>query len=369
MPELALYKGQIFPVNRIHTSWPAILIEGQEALMQPKMGDIYKMWTMHRNNASKYPQLAQIMDHSGDGLCEVNTPAEIDALIATITSFLQDINYPMQGKKVAWVLNNRVYTSGTEYYDIPMEAWEASPYGNMHKYNHDIKPANSALGVNGCTDCHAFDSPFFFAQTLETPFNEAGQMVTSPQYQNLQISGFSAYLGATRESIVKPLLNFTMVAFLLLVLIVIMLSSPAVRHVISSRQHQWISWLTFFLLLGAGLFIYLLPGLGRYMFPSRFFIDANHFLITAVVLITGIWFYLEYRLKTSQPKILNLLAVFILLAVVSGIFMVVKLDWLNAVIGVVYTIYDLSMIGIIVSCVPFLFITNKSGTNATIAQP
>ncbi|MBN1339418.1 MAG: hypothetical protein JXA03_08845 [Bacteroidales bacterium] len=359
-PELALYKGKIYPVDRVHTSWPAILTEGQEALMQPKMGDIYKMWIRHRADGANYPQLAQIMDHSGDGLYEVNSPEEIDALIAAISSFLKDIKYPMQGKKIAWVLNNRVYTSGTDFYEIPMEDYEASPFGNVHKYSHDIKPAKSALGVNGCTDCHAYNATFFFAQTLKTPFDESGKIVTGPQYKSLNVSGFSAYLGATRESIFKPLLNFTMVAFLLLVVVIIFLSSPAVRHVISSKQHQWIAWLTFFIILGAGLFIYLFPGLGRYMFPSRFFIDANHFLITAVVLITGIWFYLEYRLKSSRPKRLNLLAVFIIIAAISGFLMIVKLDWLNPVAGVVYTLFDLTMIGIIVSCVPFLFKTNEA---------
>jgi hypothetical protein len=42
-PVLVRYKGKIYPVNRIHSAWPAIQSDGQDGLMQPKMGDIYKI--------------------------------------------------------------------------------------------------------------------------------------------------------------------------------------------------------------------------------------------------------------------------------------------------------------------------------------
>jgi len=39
-PVLARYKGKIYPVNRVHSAWPAIEVDGETALMQPKMGDV-----------------------------------------------------------------------------------------------------------------------------------------------------------------------------------------------------------------------------------------------------------------------------------------------------------------------------------------
>jgi len=186
-PELVKYKDMIYPVNRVHSSWPGILTEGEAGLMQPKMSDVYKMWDTHRKDSAKYPELSKITDDSGDGVYEVNRPEEIEAVISSVTRILSDIKYPMEGKKVVWVMNDRVYKSGHNYDEIPMDDWEASAYGNMHKYSHDIKPAKSALGANGCTDCHSLSSSFFFAQTLVYPFDEFGKSITQSQFK---LTGF-----------------------------------------------------------------------------------------------------------------------------------------------------------------------------------
>lgn len=114
-PALVRYKGKIYPANRVHSAWLAIEIEGQPGLMQPRASDVLKMWTAHREDSSKYPTLAQIADDNGDGVIEVNRPEEIDALIAAVSQMLADTNYPMAGKRVVWVMDDRVYASGTEF--------------------------------------------------------------------------------------------------------------------------------------------------------------------------------------------------------------------------------------------------------------
>jgi hypothetical protein len=146
-PALALYKGKIYPVNRIHSAWPGIETEGVDALMQPRMSDIYKMWADHQANPANYPSLAKIADDNRDGIPEINRPEEIDALIESVTQMLQKMNYPMDSKHVVWVMNERVYRNGTEYRVMAKEDWEASPFANVHKYNHDIYPAKAALGA------------------------------------------------------------------------------------------------------------------------------------------------------------------------------------------------------------------------------
>lgn len=188
-PTLARYKGKIYPVNRIHSAWPGIEIEGTPGLMQPKMGDIYKMWSTHFNDPQKYPELAKIKDDNNDGVIEVNRPEEIDALIAAVTALLNDIKYPMAGKKVVWAMNDRVYRSGAEFYTIPKEDWEASPYANVHKYSHDVYPARAALGANGCSDCHSGASNFFFAQVVKYPFDANATPVTEAQHKLLGYDG------------------------------------------------------------------------------------------------------------------------------------------------------------------------------------
>ncbi|MBN2055514.1 hypothetical protein JW905_11360 [bacterium] len=140
-PVLVRYDGKIYPVNRIHNTWPAIETEGKEGLQQPKMGAVYKMWTAHRQDPSAYPSLSRIADDNGDGVIEVNRPDEIDAVIEAIAEMLQKTGYPMQDKRVVWVMNDPVYRSGNNYRTIPMNTWEASPYANVHKYSHDGLPA------------------------------------------------------------------------------------------------------------------------------------------------------------------------------------------------------------------------------------
>ena len=184
-PALARYKGKIYPVNRVHSAWPAIEVEGRPGLMQALMSDIYGMWSAHFKDPTKYPELAEITDDNGDGVIEVNRPEEIDGLIAAVTHMLTATGYPMEGKRVVWAMNDRVYPSGAEFRTIPKEEWEASPYANVHKYNHDVYPAKAALGSKGCKDCHTRKSDLFFASAVRYPFDKDAKPITVPQSQLL----------------------------------------------------------------------------------------------------------------------------------------------------------------------------------------
>jgi len=180
-PVLARYKGVIYPVNRVHSAWPAIETEGLTGLMEPRPQDVQAMWVAHQKDSSVYPALSRITDDNRDLVPEVNGPEEIDALIASVTEMLTSTAYPMEGKRVLWVMDDRAYSSGTEYRVIPKEPWEASPYANTHKYSHEVYPARAALGARGCTDCHAADSPFLWAPVVQYPFDGDARPVTVPQ--------------------------------------------------------------------------------------------------------------------------------------------------------------------------------------------
>jgi hypothetical protein len=181
-PVLASYKGVIYPVNRVHSAWPAIETVGVPGLMEPAPQDVQAMWVAHQKDPSVYPALSAITDDNGDMVPEVNRPEEIDALIASVTEMLVSTAYPMAGKRVLWVMDDRAYSSGTEYRAIPKEPWEASPYANTHKYSHEVYPARAALGARGCGDCHATDSPFLYAPVVQYPFDLEAKPVTVPQF-------------------------------------------------------------------------------------------------------------------------------------------------------------------------------------------
>jgi hypothetical protein len=237
---------------------------------------------------------------------------------------------------------------------LDKEIYEASPYASVHKFSHDISPARAALGTNGCTDCHSFNSSFFFTQTLKYPFDENGKPVTEPQYKRLDISAFIAYTGAFRESIVKPVFYFGIAALIILLLVNILILNLVQQKIISSKQQNWFSWLVSFGVLAVGIFGYFAGDLGSYMFPTRTFLDANHFLFSLLVLLIGIWFYLKYQYMPDRKFSLGLFSSLILITILSGIFMLIKLEFIETISHLAYTVFDLSLIGILIICTLYL---------------
>jgi len=352
-PTLVRYNGKIYPANRVHTAWPAIEVEGRSALMQPKMGDIYKMWTTHHADPATYPKLAKVTDDNGDGVIEVNRPEEIDALIASVTEMLAATGYPTRGKRVLWVMDDRAYRSGTAFRRLPKHPWEASPYGNVHAYNHDVFPARAALGADGCTDCHHPDSPFFFAGVLKHRFDGSARPVTEPQYRLLDISGPWAKIGAWREAYLKPVLYALLAAMLCVA------AGLAVRRAAESllppprpRFLPRAVALAVAVALGAtaGLSASQ-PGLAGYMLPTRFSLDANHFLIAVAIVLGGLFtLVLELgRRRADGTRRTGLaplpLALLVALGAAggSGILMLLRLRVLPAVTRASYTAFDLAI--------------------------
>jgi len=68
----------------------------------------------------------------------------------------------------------------------------AEPYS--WAFAHDVRPATQSLGIRSCGDCHAIDSPFYFAQIgIDTPV--ASQNGTAKRMVDFQdISSFYARL-------------------------------------------------------------------------------------------------------------------------------------------------------------------------------
>lgn len=361
-PFLARYKGKIYPVNRIHSAWPGIKIEGQAAIMQPRMSDIYRMWTTRQKDTSKFPELAKITDDTGDGVIEVNRPEEIDALIASVTQLLNESNYPMDGKRVVWVYNDRVYTSGTQYYTIPKHEWEASPFANVHKYSHDVYPAKSALGINGCTDCHHPKADFFFASALMYPFDADGKPVLEPQCCLIGISTFWATVGAWREAYLKPVLYGLLVALLCAVVAAfgeLHLAWVFADHPIRGRLRV-IPWGAAIAIGLGALALTQQPDLLGYMLPTRFTLDANHSFVAGFVFVAGIIALLcelGLRRPASSPRrphatrTMCWLIATLVLAMLSGLLMLVKVPGLDALTRASYTVFDLALVLILLGTI------------------
>ena len=157
-----------------------------------------------------------------------------------------------------------------------------------------------------------------------------------------------ANTGAFRESIVKPLVYFGMAALLIFLLVFLLISNLVKNKLIGEKQQNQISWVVALIVLGAGAFGWFAGDLGNYMFPTRIFLDANHFLFSFAVLFAGVLFYLMYHYSHDKKLKINGLSVLILIIVISGILMLLKI---GVVTSLAYTIFDLSLVGLLAICI------------------
>ena len=236
-PMLFKYKGKIYPGNRVHSSWVGFEEEGKKGLNQLFMKDFFQVWMQHQTDPSKnYPELTQIKDDNNDGIIEVNRPEEVDALLISVKNFLLNIGFPLEGKRLVWVSDSKVYYSSKENREIPHEEYEATAYASVYKFSHDIAPAKAALGAKGCIDCHRSRSPFFEGKILKEIFSSKdGKPVWMPNYEILGLSNFWIKIGSFREELLKPLL-YVLTGLLIILAILIILLQLALRNNFISPQ-------------------------------------------------------------------------------------------------------------------------------------
>ena len=282
---------------------------------------------------------------------EVNRPEEIDALIHSVTQMLTDIKYPMQKKRVVWVMDDRVYRAGTEYRDVKKQDWEASPYANVHKYSHDILPAKAALGAGGCTDCHSPGSEFFYAPALVHLFDETGKPVVEPQYRRLGLNGNMVTLTACCQTYVKPGLYALMLFFPCA--LVALVGDSAVHWVFGKRRIplavHLIPLVVAAVAVGGIVFLLYQPDLMDYMLPAPMWLDSNHFFVAVGVMLVGLVALLweirqwisDHGQRRSVLGVVTALALALSLAaaVAAGILVFLKIPVLSDVTRASYTVF------------------------------
>lgn len=354
--QFAKYKGIIYPVNPVHSAWTGIYTEGKKGLDQPKMIDIYEMWTIHREDETKYPELSKIKDDNNDSIPEVNTADEINAIINSVTNHLQNKGYDLKGKQIVWVNNDRMYFNGNDYKILEKETWESSPYASVYKYNHDVNPARNALGINGCTDCHSLSSNIFYANIVKYPFDNEGNPVFEPQYKRLGMTGFMVWLSAVREQFVKTF-EYTAILFLLLTVLISLICTAIFKKNYFELKTNYLTIL--YLLAAIGLsFIYLKPDLNSYILPSRLWFDKNHFIFSMIPLFIGIYSIFDMRKENLMKSLMyTLQLIFVGLVIITGFFIMIKFAAIEKIVYLSYTIFDLVIIGTTVNLI--IYIINK----------
>ncbi len=148
---------------------------------------------------------------------------------------------PLTEEDILAVLNllstdnkDAAYVAGGKVYHLSENAeLEIAPSGIAKPYAwpmaHDVRPAEQALGVRRCEDCHAKDSAFFFGKTqVDTPVNMDGD----PEFMEMiDLQGIDrGYMRTFNASFIfRPFLKI--VAFAACGLIVLVLLAYAVRAI------------------------------------------------------------------------------------------------------------------------------------------
>ncbi len=347
-PTLFLYKGKIYPGNRVHSSWVGFEEDGKKGLNQLFMKEFFQIWMQHKADPSKnYPELSQIKDDNNDGIIEVNRPEEIDALLNAVKNYLNNTGFPMDRKRLVWVSDSKAYHSSKVSRELPREEYEATAYASVYKFSHDIAPAKAALGSGGCTDCHRSGSLFFEGKVLKEIFLQDGKPAWMPNYEILGISEPWVKLGAFREGILKPFV-YVLTGVLIIVTILSILQQLAIRNnVLSPHKARMLTWIAI-----AGFIAFLVkasfsPGLLEYMTLSRFSLDANHFWIAAIIFLITIAVMFSEKLDKESPAskivIRKLGWIFIFVGGFTGILILLKIGGLSIITRLAYTGFEISL--------------------------
>lgn len=170
------------------------------------------------------------------------------------------------------------------------------------------------------------------------------------QYRILGISRLQAIFGAYRETYLKSILYFL---FIIFGCSLIGWTFKLMQQKKGDQLPRWLRWQLSPLFISIGALIAALAILAQtelasYSLPSRFWLDANHFLIAGITL--GISFVM---LALSGKK-KNWLLIMLAISLVSAGFMMIKLPWISLLNRISYTIFDLSLVILTIGMIFFV---------------
>jgi hypothetical protein len=175
-----------------------------------------------------------------------------------------------------------------------------------------------------------------------------------PQYKKLGMSGFMMGMSAFREQIVK---SFAYPAILFLLLTILISIACYVNRKENffpvNSNHLYI---VYGLLATGVALVFLKPDVNSYVLPDRLTLDANHFIITVIALIAGAFTWIRMKKEnTSGTLLARLQALFLIMAVISGILMMIKFELIYQIVRVAYTIFDISVVlSVLISIIYFI---------------
>ena len=120
-------------------------------------------------------------DDDGDGVPELNSLEEIKAFLLAIRDSTDRFGDP--------ITRNPALAKGGKIYKLVGD--ELTSYkdeqGDSHGFNldHNVLPANQALGAKGCQECHSVNSSFFHRKVLVDAYDENGKPLFKPAWEHM----------------------------------------------------------------------------------------------------------------------------------------------------------------------------------------
>ena len=193
----------------------------------------------------------------------------------------------------------------------------------------------------------------YYGLVAKYPFDEEGNTVWESQYRLLGLNGFFTWISAVREQYLKSF-QYPALLFLLLTILVSVMCGLIARHksLVITRSHLVLIYLGLSLFFA---FVWLKPDLNSYILPDRRWLDTNHFLMTLIGFITGIYVLLDLRKEGLKKTLLYSLTYnLIVIAIITGLFMMAKTDAIMNLVRISYTLFEISIIGITLICIVYL---------------
>lgn len=110
--------------------------------------------------------------------------------------------------------------------------------------SHGVEPAKMALGAQGCADCHAKDSHFYFGRVVVDPYTEDGTPGTAPMYTLLGYDPGAIRIGIWRETVLKPWSPYAVLVVLAMIILHFVIfgvktgKKPGPPDVVRFRLHE-----------------------------------------------------------------------------------------------------------------------------------
>ncbi len=235
------------------TVWAPVVRRGEDGVVRAYLRMLPAFYAAHTESGalvalepsklrSRFRRAKGLEDDDGDGVKEVSTEAEIQAVLEALRSRYKGITYLCGGMAYALDAEGKLTKEANPLAD-PIDL----------KLAHNVRPADQALGAEGCAECHASDAPFFNVLAVTRALGADGKPEGQPMYALIGRRDGDLLLADFREQWLRPYAPWVLALSVLAMLLHYVLFGPHRARLDGEtvQRFHWLERLTHFGLLGS----------------------------------------------------------------------------------------------------------------------